>query len=130
MQIGGRIGFEHRMYILGVVQVLASGDIGLDRSVETTVIKLKERHRRHGWRESDRGVSYNAILSHPVPVVLVVIEVNILLVVEDAVAAEHQVTTPTEPIGDTYSCGQFDTGTVRVLDVGGLHRAYIVVFAG
>ena len=86
MEVRGGIRTEHGILILRIVQILLAHDMGLNRSRETCHIKSEEGGSGKGWRESDGGRTYHRILSYPIPVVLVVIEVNILVVIENLVA--------------------------------------------
>ena len=86
MEIGGGIGTEHGILVLSIVEILFAHDICLYGSREACHIKSEEGRSGKGWRESDGGSTYHRILPYPIPVVLVVVEVDILVIVEDLVA--------------------------------------------
>ena len=86
MEVRGGIRTEHGILILRIVQILLAHDMGLNRSRETCHIKSEEGGSGKGWRESDGSSAYHRILSDPIPVVLVVVEIDVLVVVEDLVA--------------------------------------------
>jgi hypothetical protein len=86
MEVGGGIGTEHGILILSIVEILFAHYICLYGSRETRHIKSEEGGSGKGWRESDSSSAHHRILPYPTPVVLVIIEVDILVVVEDLVA--------------------------------------------
>ena len=75
-------------------------------------------------------VTVPSVLSYPVPVVLVVIQIDILLVVQQFVAADDHISFPSEPIGDAYAGHEFRAHPIRVFDVHRLVGAHVVILAG
>ena len=86
IEVGGGIGTEHGVLVLGIVQILLAYHIRLHGSCEACHIKSEEGGSGKGWRECDSSSTYHRILSYPIPVVLVVVEIDVLVVVEDLVA--------------------------------------------
>ena len=80
------VGTKHSMLVLRIVQILLAHYVRLHRSHETCHIKGEQRRRGDSRRESNRRSTYYRVLPYPIPVVLVIIEVNILVVVENLVA--------------------------------------------
>ena len=74
------------MLVLRIVKILLAHHVRLHRSHETCHIKGEQRRRGDSRRKSNRRCTDHRVLPYPIPVVLVVVEVNILVVVENLVA--------------------------------------------
>ena len=85
IEVRGGICTEHSVLVLGIVQILLAYHIRLHGSCEACHIKSEEGGSGKGWRESDGGSAYYRVLPYPIPVVLVVVEVDILVIVENLV---------------------------------------------